>query len=266
MRSDHWNFLANLLGTPGPAEPPKEEKQVETPPASDAPEADLSHQDDAEASRPSDSPAASSEENVLDALKTVEPEARVPGFESSESEELIDEPTASGSSELDEAWGGLAAELGIEPEPERRPPPKPPAPSPSRPPARSQREKPQPAKKKTWGFGFGLGGGAEPEEDEPQEETDETDDLEIVDAQAEVVADEFDEVPPAAEFDRDSGSRHSAATRSERPSRRDEPSDDAPADDDQSRPPRRRGRRGARQRMSESDVDRGEPDREKPDR
>ena len=24
MRSDHWNFLANLLGTPGPAEPPKE--------------------------------------------------------------------------------------------------------------------------------------------------------------------------------------------------------------------------------------------------
>ncbi len=23
MRSDHWNFLANLLGTPGPAEPPK---------------------------------------------------------------------------------------------------------------------------------------------------------------------------------------------------------------------------------------------------
>jgi len=27
MRSDHWNFLANLLGTPGPAEPPKKEKE-----------------------------------------------------------------------------------------------------------------------------------------------------------------------------------------------------------------------------------------------
>ena len=27
MRSDHWNFLANLLGTPGPAQPPKQKEE-----------------------------------------------------------------------------------------------------------------------------------------------------------------------------------------------------------------------------------------------
>ena len=35
MRSDHWNFLANLLGTPGPAAPPKpteDAKAKEKPP------------------------------------------------------------------------------------------------------------------------------------------------------------------------------------------------------------------------------------------
>ena len=40
MRSDHWNFLANLLGAPGSAEPPKEEKPTKAPAESAEPEAD----------------------------------------------------------------------------------------------------------------------------------------------------------------------------------------------------------------------------------
>ncbi len=88
MRSDHWNFLANLLGAPGAAEPPKEAE----PPAAEPTETE----------QEAPAPVAAAAEEVRSRPEpdepTVPPEAESIDFGS------FDEPSsASGSSEVADA-------------------------------------------------------------------------------------------------------------------------------------------------------------------
>ncbi len=186
MRSDHWNFLANLLGTPGPAEPPKEESKKEehvepAPPAqpkpTEQPAAKSDADDESEVSQWDDD-SEPSEESVLDALKTIAPQNILPGFISPVAEERSD-VESSEQPELDSAWSGLAAELGVDPQSE--PPARPARTTERRPPERSSRGDDRtervatgPAKKNT-GFGSGLGIDLGPEP-EQEAETDEPED------------------------------------------------------------------------------------------
>ena len=126
MRSDHWNFLANLLGTPGPAEPPIEAEKKEVEPKSPA-ESPVEEVIDAEASIETenagretaqpDHAAESDGASVLDALKATVPTELVPGFEATgrqDAEQTDAEPTSTPA--LDAAWGDLASELGVDAE------------------------------------------------------------------------------------------------------------------------------------------------------
>ncbi len=110
MRSDHWNFLANLLGTPTPAEPPKKKEEkpsaADTPPAvpvaeQAAPEQTTSQRGEAETAAEEEVSFAeeafdtirASGEQILDALAAAVPPQILPGFGPSADEEpSIDEP------------------------------------------------------------------------------------------------------------------------------------------------------------------------------
>ena len=100
MRSDHWNFLANLLGTPGPAEPPKKasepsKKAAETPVA-----------DKAAAEKPVAKAAAEKsfvEKSFVEKVADKFAEALSPDHDSAEQ----DETETSKTSELDDVFAGF---------------------------------------------------------------------------------------------------------------------------------------------------------------
>lgn len=99
MKSDHWNFLANLLGTPSPAEPPRKEKEEKTkesassekqPPQAESP-ARPSDSDRERAQAPvaesARKPEPASGEDILDALSAAVPPQVLPGFGSAARDE-----------------------------------------------------------------------------------------------------------------------------------------------------------------------------------
>ncbi len=223
MRSDHWNFLANLLGTPSPAGPPKKKKEEEKP-ESAAPKVEAEKVQVSEPVTKSEPTAEREEETregglelpsgeeILDALAAAVPPQILPGFgpskedeereaalsalqepkrsrpsSRSESEDQREEPqpaeaaaTADADGDDDEsdeafesAWGGLAAELGVEPVTPPAPkyvPSKATSESPERDRSRTPRAK---SKRSESGFGKGLGIGGEPESDDDDEQIEE---------------------------------------------------------------------------------------------
>ncbi len=87
MTSDNWNFLANLLGTPEPADPPSE-KETKDEATADQPIADNTDESgeglnkpvaDSESSNRSPSSLPEGDE-VLEALTSVTPPPSLPGF------------------------------------------------------------------------------------------------------------------------------------------------------------------------------------------
>ena len=102
MRSDHWNFLANLLGTPGPAEPPQEKEAEPTP--STAAKQDVTREraipGEAAEQNSHDEPSSTidSAEDVIEALTSAVTSPRLPGFgpahraKDAELEELTAQP------------------------------------------------------------------------------------------------------------------------------------------------------------------------------
>lgn len=189
MRSDHWNFLANLLGTPGSSQPASKSASKS---AVDKPEAgkekELTPAPARTETRPpaaGDQPAPAVEE-VLEALQSAVPPAVLPGFstpsarspqspssfgENRPAAAASDQAEDLGTSRIDSAWSDLANELGIQP---AAPPTRQETRQQEASPARSV--KPQDShlkpKKRTGGFGQGLGvdlGPAEEEDAEPAE-------------------------------------------------------------------------------------------------
>ena len=179
MKSDNWNFLSNLLGTPSPSEPPEEAEKKE----------ESSAEGSTESAKSAGEAVGDGDEggqNVLDALRAEVPASILPGFGASSEPESVDRPTTeetahesvgsdntfetgtgAGSDdestdelsmdfrapeEIDAAWGDLASELGVEPN--SVPPPRPTRPSQSKPEPSSRSERRPPAKRQSSG-GFG---------------------------------------------------------------------------------------------------------------
>lgn len=152
MMSDHWKKLANLLGTPGPADPPetaaksdagdvpaaKKPEAVRPAPPAQAPAAAPAPPPAVQAAprkrssmwgdEPSDKPAVVPPSDALEEMSVVKREPPVPGFDVPESRSPEPPETPAKRS----AWDTLISTLGIkapaEPE-EQRPRAEPPAPS-----------------------------------------------------------------------------------------------------------------------------------------
>ncbi|TWU01331.1 hypothetical protein [Stieleria varia] len=102
MSSDHWNFLANLLGTPGPAKPPKKKNDDPAPQAAEEKPTTDPDSDAETASKPA-FPAAQpssgdtpSSVDVLDALTAAVPAETLPGFGVRDSDPALEDLTAAG--------------------------------------------------------------------------------------------------------------------------------------------------------------------------
>ena len=195
MKSDNWNFLSNLLGTPSPSEPPEEaEKKQES--AERSAEGTQSSEETAS----EESAGDSGDRNVLDALRTAVPASVLPGFGATAETKSDDRPSANAdqepvgtdrssatlagpdgdagstddltmdsraTEEIDAAWGDLASELGIEPNTEPPPRREPSALPPASPASKSERRS-SAKRQSSGGFGSGLGLDLGPE---PEPET-----------------------------------------------------------------------------------------------